>query len=237
MAAAKSTRRRILDEVLRNCLHHGWKEACFSAAIAAAGLDRSDAKAEYPSGIIDVIAEFHRMLDGQMSEQSAEIDLDALRYSERVSRLLFLRFECMERFRMEAELSFETLALPQYAPKALKVTFATADYLWNCVGDRADDLNWYSKRVILAGVIASATIFWLQDKSDKCEETREFIDRRIADVMRFEKFKAAVKNDPRFGPLVNLAGRAFSFVKAPARTRKDFPGTFRTATQDNIADR
>ena len=37
---------------------------------------------------------------------------------------------------------------------------------------------------MLAGVVASTTLYWLDDRSEDFADTRAFLARRIADVMR-----------------------------------------------------
>ena len=64
--------------------------------------------------------------------------------------------------------------------------------IWRVAGDTATDYNHYTKRAILIGVYGSTTFVFLDDDSDDMAATRAFLDRRIADVMRFEKTKARV---------------------------------------------
>ena len=49
----------------------------------------------------------------------------------------------------------------------------------------------FSKRAILVGVYGSTSLVFLDDESEDLAETRAFLDRRIDDVMRFEKVKAS----------------------------------------------
>ena len=65
--------------------------------------------------------------------------------------------------------------------------------MWRLAGDTATDFNHYSKRAILVGVYGSTILVFLDDESEDLAETRAFLDRRIGDVMRFEKAKARWK--------------------------------------------
>ena len=68
---------------------------------------------------------------------------------------------------------------------------AAADRIWRARrrhGDRLQPL--FSKRAILIGVYGSTSLVFLDDDSEDMAETRAFLDRRIDDVMRFEKAKA-----------------------------------------------
>ena len=67
--------------------------------------------------------------------------------------------------------------------------------------DDSEDYNWYTKRMILSGIISSTFLFFIGDRSEGCIDTREFIHRRINDVMEFEKIKSHAKGNPIFKPL------------------------------------
>ena len=63
------------------------------------------------------------------------------------------------------------------------------DAIWYAAGDTSSDFNFYTKRATLAGVFSSTLFYWLNDRSEGDAATWAFLDRRIDDVMRFEKFK------------------------------------------------
>jgi ubiquinone biosynthesis protein COQ9 len=62
--------------------------------------------------------------------------------------------------------------------------------MWRIAGDVSTDFNHYSKRTILAGLYSATMLVFLDDDGEGLVTTRGFLDRRIDDVMRFEKFKA-----------------------------------------------
>jgi ubiquinone biosynthesis protein COQ9 len=61
--------------------------------------------------------------------------------------------------------------------------------MWRWAGDTATDYNYYTKRTILSGVIASTRLVWFDDDDPEHQETQAFLDRRIDNVMQFEKVK------------------------------------------------
>jgi ubiquinone biosynthesis protein COQ9 len=80
--------------------------------------------------------------------------------------------------------------------------------MWRIAGDKATDFNHYSKRAILIGVYGSTTLVYLDDRSTELAETRAFLDRRIDDVMRFEKLKAGWRgNRDRLPSISRFLGR------------------------------
>ncbi len=84
------------------------------------------------------------------------------------------------------------LAMPQNVPLALRIGWRTADVMWRIAGDTSTDFNHYTKRMTLGAVYGSTLLVWLDDQSEGLSETAAFLDRRIDNVMSFEKWKARV---------------------------------------------
>ena len=82
------------------------------------------------------------------------------------------------------------LAMPQNAMAGAKLAWRAADRMWRIAGDTSTDFNHYSKRGILSALYTSTMLVFLDDDSEGMAGTRGFLDRRIDDVMRFEKVKA-----------------------------------------------
>ncbi|MEP7209486.1 MAG: COQ9 family protein, partial [Alphaproteobacteria bacterium] len=61
----------------------------------------------------------------------------------------------------------------------------------SALGDKSTDYNWYTKRLILSGVVASTLLVWLG--TDDQGEIDAFLARRIENVMDFEKAKGRVQ--------------------------------------------
>ena len=82
--------------------------------------------------------------------------------------------------------------------------------MWRAVGDTSTDFNFYTKRLILAGVYTSTLMRWFTDDSESEASTFEFLDARIENVMQFEKFKAEVNEQlsqlPSFSDILSRIG-------------------------------
>ena len=72
----------------------------------------------------------------------------------------------------------------------MRIVWRSADLMWRIAGDTSTDFNHYTKRMTLGAVYASTLLVWLDDQSEGWSDTAAFLDRRIDDVMRFEKAKA-----------------------------------------------
>ena len=215
----------ILDAALAHVPFDGWSEVTFRAAVAASGVTPGLARALYPRGAVDLALAYHKRGDAAMVARLAATDLGAMRYTDRVTAAV--------RYRLEAATDKEAVrrgttlfALPMHAAEGAKAIWGTADAIWNALGDTSRDVNWYTKRATLSGVYAATVLFWLGDDSIGQQATWAFLDRRIEDVMRIEKLKASVRNNPLGKALIAGPGRLMARIKAPTLP-DDLPGNFR----------
>ena len=130
-----------------------------------------------------------------------------MKIRDRITELLWFRFTTMLPAREALRSALAILGMPQM-PLAERSSWRSADRMWRLAGDTATDFNHYTKRITLGGVYASTLLVWLDDKTEGLTDTRAFLERRIADVMRFEKWKAERRgNDIRRPSLTRFLGR------------------------------
>ena len=222
LPAAKTA---VLDAALVHVPFDGWSDTTLRAAIAASGVEPGLARALFPRGAVDLALAFHRRGDDAMMAKLKATDLVAMRYRDRVVAAI--------RFRLEAVTDKEVVrrgatlfALPTHAADGAKAIWGTADAIWDALGDTSRDVNWYTKRATLSAVYAATVLFWLGDDSIGHQATWEFLDRRIDDVMRIEKAKAGLRNNPLSKALLAGPLKLMETVKAPT-VPDDLPGRFR----------
>lgn len=212
----------LLDAALMHVAFDGWTEASFAAAIADCDMDPVLARALCPRGAVDLALAYHRRGDQLMLERLTTEDLTGLRFRDKIAAAVRFRLEAVED--KEAVRRGVTLfALPTYAADGAKAIWGTVDAIWTALGDTSEDINWYSKRATLSGVYSSTVLFWLGDETPGHHATWEFLDRRIDNVMQFEKLKVDVQKNPLLKPL--LAGPAWlaGQIRKP-KTAEDMPG-------------
>jgi ubiquinone biosynthesis protein COQ9 len=214
---------RLLDAIPSHVVFDGWSDAAFAAACADCGIDPGLARLHLPRGALDLAVAFHKAGDRTMVQALAGEDLGALRFRDRVTRAVWLRLQAVPD-REVVRRGTTLFALPQHAAEGAALIWGTADAIWTALGDTSEDLNWYSKRAILSGVYAATVLYWLGDDSQDHSATRDFLDRRIEGVMRFEKVKAGVRGNPLLRPFAAGLDRFAAHIRKPAR-RDDLPGS------------
>jgi len=129
-----------------------------------------------------------------------------MKIRQRIRSLVWKRLEIMGPAREAMRSALSILAMPQNVPLGLKVGWRTTDRMWRLAGDTSTDFNHYTKRMTLGAVYASTLLVWLNDETEGWSETAGFLDRRIDDVMQFEKFKAQWRGQEHFS-LSRFLGR------------------------------
>jgi ubiquinone biosynthesis protein COQ9 len=183
-------RRKLALAVGENAVFDGWTRAAVDSAAQQLGIDPVQARLAMPkaqAGLIDVyIQEVDRGLEAWFTPER----LAKLKIREKIRALVWRRLEIMGPAREAVRRALAILAMPQNVPLALRISWRTADLMWRIAGDTSTDFNHYTKRITLGAVYGSALLVWLDDQSEGGTDTAAFLDRRIDDVMRIEKFKA-----------------------------------------------
>jgi ubiquinone biosynthesis protein COQ9 len=222
-----SARAAILAAAPGHVAFDGWSDASLQAAIAESGVAPGLAQALFPRGAIDLAHFYHLEGDRRMAEAMASRDLAALRYRDRVTLAVRLRLEGTD---PEAVRHGSALfALPHHAPEGAGLIWGTADAIWTTLGDTSRDVNWYSKRATLSAVYGSVVLYWLNDISENRAQTWEFLDRRIDNVMQFERLKARFRKNPLGKALIAGPLKILERISAP-QGRGDLPGHCKTQT-------
>ena len=207
-------RRRLALAVGENAVFDGWTRTAVDSAAGQLGIDPVQACLAMPktqAGLIDL---YLQEVDRGLAAWFTPERLKPLKIREKIRSLVWRRLEIMGPAREAVRRALAILAMPQNVPLALKASWRTADLMWRIAGDTSTDFNHYTKRMTLGAVYASTLLAWLDDQSEGWSDSAAFLDRRIDDVMKFEKWKAQWRgsSDRRISP-----SRFFGRLRYPPR--------------------
>lgn len=186
----------------------GWSEAAVRAAAEERGVNPDAAVYAFSGGPMAMIAAWIGWTDQQMNIALPKEQLAAMKIRERIRALVLARLDAMAPYKEALRRAQAIMAMPQNVPKALKLGWHSADAMWRAAGDTATDYNHYTKRMTLGSIYAATLAVYVGDTSADHAETKAFLERRIENIMQFEKAKARLlKNDlEQFSP-ARLLGR------------------------------
>lgn len=217
---------QLLAAALPHVAFDGWSETSLRAACQDLSITRQMAALACPRGAIDLAIRFHHDGDEAMQVALQKTDINAMKIREKVTFSVRARLDAIrdkEAVRRGATL----MALPQHAAEGAGLVWGTCDRIWAAIGDSSADVNWYTKRLTLSSVYSATVLYWLGDNSPNHQDTWTFLDRRIENVMQFEKFKAQVNANPLAKQLLAGPNWLLSKIKAPSGVPTvDLPGNW-----------
>lgn len=174
---------RLLSAAMNHVKAHGWTQAAIVAGAKDIGLSPAI------GGVLErgesELVEYH--IERQNEDfvgklQGMAEELHGMRMQQKMFTAVKMRLE-MNIPHIDAwPQALGVLAQPHNAPHALTLLTNLVDDIWYALGDKSVDMNWYTKRGLLAGVYVSTELYMLTDSSPDFYDTWEALQRRLDDV-------------------------------------------------------
>ena len=191
-------RDRLALTVGENAVFDGWTAKAVESAAAQLGIDPAQARLAFPKSAAAMIDTYIQAVDREMEKRLTPAKLAKLKIRQKIRSLVWVRLEIMGPAREAVRTGLSILSMPQNVPLGMRIGWRTADVMWRAAGDTSTDYNHYTKRLTLGAVYGSTLLAWLDDSSEGWSETGTFLDRRIDNVMQFEKWKARWRSQEHF---------------------------------------
>ena len=173
-----------------NAAFDGWTPEAVALSAQQTGIDADLARLAFKEGAVQMVDAWFKSVDHAMAARLPVETLAAMKIRQRITELVWARIEIVAPEREALRRALAVLALPQNAPRAARMGWRAADLMWRLAGDTATDFNHYTKRMTLGAVYASTVLALLDDDTADLSDTRAFLERRIDNVMQFERLKS-----------------------------------------------
>jgi ubiquinone biosynthesis protein COQ9 len=184
----------IIDRLIRVIPFEGISDETLLKVCTDLNLASSFCK--FQNGIYSALEYIAEDLNNLMETELKNSNLEAMRVRERIKLAVQIRLSNYIKLPNYREflkniLSFSVL--PKNTYFSSKLLYKTVSAIWYGIHDQSTDFNYYTKRAILAGVYLSTILFFINDYSKDFADTLLFLDKRINNVMTFQKFKTRLK--------------------------------------------
>ncbi|MFY8075298.1 MAG: COQ9 family protein [Sphingorhabdus lacus] len=194
--------------IARNAAFDGWSYAAVESAAVELEIEPEVAALAFNGNAMRMVDAWIDSIDQELARRLTASRLNALKIRDRITILLATRLEIMNPDREALRRAMAIMAMPQNIVRGTKVGWRSADRMWRMAGDTASDFNHYTKRATLSAVYGSTLSVFVNDESPDFIDTRAFLDRRIENVMQFEKVKAQARARKEYAPsLSRFIGR------------------------------
>ena len=204
----QALRLRLALPVGENAVFDGWTEVAVNSAARQLAIDPAQARLAFPKDPPHMIEAWIDGVDAALEAHFTPQVVAEMKIRDRIRSMIWFRLETTAPAREASRKALAILAMPHNVPLALRINWRSSDLMWRLAGDTATDYNHYTKRLILSAVYTSTLLAWLDDDSEEFSDTAAFLDRRLNEVMRFEKWKVEWRgNAIRRPSLARFLGR------------------------------
>ena len=169
----------------------GWTWDALSKAALNSKKMKSHSEEElqtiFDNKISTIIGIFNDKLDEEMFAIFNPENNKNLGVTQTVKALVLSRLRASENYKSIIKTSLFFMAQPGNAYEALNQLMKTSNKIWEIAGDTSRGRNFYSKRLILAGVYSSTLAYWLAKETRSIDESEDFLDKRLDDVKNIGK--------------------------------------------------
>ncbi|MDI9409202.1 MAG: COQ9 family protein [Candidatus Pacebacteria bacterium] len=186
-----ASRQKLLTAILQEVPFTGWNQACLAAAAEAVGHSPAHAERLFPGGVPEVFEYWSHELDAAMVAWLQSPEAQTLRTVARAEAAILWRLQSLTPHREAAKLAMQRMSFPHHrggTALAMALVGRTVDELWYGLGDRSTDYNWYSKRILLAGVYLPTISYWLSPAAPSLADTEAFLHRQMSRIMSASSF-------------------------------------------------
>ncbi|XP_034176179.1 ubiquinone biosynthesis protein COQ9, mitochondrial isoform X3 [Osmia lignaria lignaria] len=191
----KNIKTKILAASLKYVHDLGWSQQAISAGAESIGYP-GVVHGLFPNKGVDLVQYFYLTCNTELNEilmKRAEATEENCTKGEKplesqVRDAVEIRLRMVIPYKKTWPQALALMALPPNAPKSLANLLTLVDDICYYAGDRSVDINWYTRRVVLAGIYKTTELYMLQDNSEDHRQTWNFLERRIKDATQIHAF-------------------------------------------------
>ena len=181
----------LVTKMLNHVPDLGWTWDALSEAALNSKKMKSHGEKElqtlFDNKISNIIGIFNDKLDEEMFAIFNLENNKNLGVTQTVKALVLSRLRASENYKGIIKTSLFFMAQPGNAYEALNQLMKTSNKIWEIAGDTSRGRNFYSKRLILAGVYSSTLAYWLAKETRSIDRSEDFLDKRLDDVKNIGK--------------------------------------------------
>eukprot|EP01098_Paradermamoeba_levis_P008195 TRINITY_DN3398_c0_g1_i1.p1 TRINITY_DN3398_c0_g1~~TRINITY_DN3398_c0_g1_i1.p1 ORF type:complete len:311 (-),score=88.21 TRINITY_DN3398_c0_g1_i1:32-931(-) len=194
-ASSTEVKQQILSQGLKHVSKVGWSKEALAEASKELGYSVS-LHGLFPNGGLDLIHYFLDQINekfvSQVSEEKTKDEIEQKNLTEKLNFLVRLRLQFYAPYISSWPSALAELAAPTNLPDSTIRLLKLMDEIWYHAGDTSTDVDWYSKRLALAGVYGATELYMLTDQSDQFSDTWKFLERRIDNMKDLDQTRSQV---------------------------------------------
>ena len=163
-------------------------------------LDNNEMYLLFPNGNNDLLKFIIEQLNIDLEEYCKKLELIRLPLHKRIRKILLAKILIMNKEKAFYKKIFISLLVPKKNISLSRNLYNSIDQIWFIAGDTSTDFNFYTKRLILAGIYTRVMLFFFNNNDQKTLE--KILDDNLKRVSKIPELKSKLNifknNFPNF---------------------------------------
>ena len=170
--------------------NEGLNSNTFETIAAKQNLNINEINLLFPEGNKDLLKYSLEQLNIELQEYCKLIDLIRLPLHKRIRKILLSKIEIMNKEKNFYKKIFLNSLLPNKSVSLPKQLYKSIDQIWYLAGDASVDFNFYTKRLILAGIYSRVVLFFFNNNNQS--ELENLLDLNLKRVAKIPELKSKI---------------------------------------------
>ena len=170
---------------------HGLSSQTLELISKENGLNINEIELLFPDGKASLVKFSIKQLNKELEKKCLEMDLIRFPIHKRIKKILLSKIYLMNKEKKFYKKIFLNILIPKknfFLPKEL---YKSVDQIWFIAGDSSVDFNFYTKRLILAGIYSRIMLFFFNNNDHKAIEN--LLDLNLRRVAKIPEIKSKLK--------------------------------------------
>jgi ubiquinone biosynthesis protein COQ9 len=168
----------------------GFNSKVFIKISKNTAIDENETHLLFPDGYKDLINFALEQLNVELENYCNNLDLIRLPLHKRIRVILLSKILIMNKEKNFYKKLFLNLLLPKRGFSISKQLYNSIDQIWYIAGDTSTDFNFYTKRLILAGIYSRVILFFFNNNNQIYLE--KILDTNLQRVAKIPQLKSKI---------------------------------------------
>ena len=170
---------------------YGWNESLFKKISSNTGINYDELVILFPDGYKEMLKLSLDYLNYELENICSHYDLIRLPVHKRIKKIIITKLNLMNKHKDFYKRTFYFLLIPINYKLLTTYLYKSVDLMWYISGDNSTDFNFYTKRIILAGVYSSVILHFINN--DNLLETEKKLDNNLLKVSKIPIIKDKIQ--------------------------------------------
>jgi len=190
----KNKRLKILSNAKKHIPFDGWNEKILSTVANDLKIPINEIHALFPKNYRDLLELYLEDSESKMLIDCKKLNISNMKIDKKIYEIIFFRIKKNLNNKELIRKTFFALSLPKNSLLGISSLYKTVDNIWFLAGDNSLDFNFYTKRLILAGIYTTVLLYWFNDDNKDLKRTKSFLIKQIKRTSFIKKIKNSIVN-------------------------------------------